>query len=117
MTLFTLARANVEAARKAIRKSCPDVGSSHASEALAHALGFRTYAALLAELNLHDTNHRWVWLDGNRIADRLVQLGHTNVRRADTVAAVNGLQLPVTFGNFEAARRRTRYPPRPANDI
>jgi hypothetical protein len=50
MSLFILTEENTEALKRATRSARPQIKSSHLTEALAAALGFRTHAALRAAL-------------------------------------------------------------------
>lgn len=59
-------------ARRAIREMVPQASASHVAEALARALGFRTHAALLADLQ--DPAPRWRPLDESAFRARLTEL-------------------------------------------
>jgi hypothetical protein len=113
MPLFTLAVENIVCLKRAIRETYPQVKSSHASEAVAFALGFRTHAALRAAIAaLGADEHKWAWLDGNKIADRLVSFGYSGISRGAMVKLSDELQMPVTLITFWQSRGRERsHPP------
>lgn len=66
--------------KSALRTIWPDVGSSHADEALASCLGFKTYASLLAEMPADSAMK--VETSPQQLIDRLAALGR-QVRPAD----------------------------------
>jgi len=75
MAALLLTRENHDALKDALRGSCPDIGSSHASEALACAFGFRTHAALLnASGAFEGPNPLLVRACDIRLATRLLEL-------------------------------------------
>lgn len=43
----------VERLKSSLKKICPDIQHTHRLEAMARGLGYRTYAALLADLKAH----------------------------------------------------------------
>lgn len=59
-----------------MRKDCPHVRSSHLSEALAAALGFRTHAALLDEVRKTAADPAIQLLDEDRFDARLQEFGY-----------------------------------------
>lgn len=94
MGAITLAKANIDCLKRAVRQRYPEVKSSHLSEAIAFALGFRTHAALLTAIDREtsDLSVR-VWLDGNLLAERLHQLSYNNVSARDLFAILGGVIL------------------------
>ena len=96
MAALLLTRDNHDALKDALRSACPDVGSSHAGEALARALGFRTHAALLhAQGSLEGPTPLLVRACDIRLATRLLELtGQCHAfSLIETVRA--GLPLPI----------------------
>lgn len=76
MASIQLSESSLAALKKALRKEFPDVRSSHITEALAVALGFRTHAALLAALSTQATDPAIVLLDDARFDIRLQGFGY-----------------------------------------
>jgi hypothetical protein len=74
---------SIAALKSALRREFPHVKSSHLSEALAYALGFRTHAALLASLARSDTDGQLVLLSTQRMLGRLQGLGYTTHQEFD----------------------------------
>lgn len=78
MAATPLCEAPLAALKKSLRDEFPHVSSSHVSEALAHSLGFRTHAALLAALTGPEHDRPFVLLHSQRFIDRLTQLGYAD---------------------------------------
>jgi hypothetical protein len=79
MASIPLSASAVGALKKAIRNGCLEVcgiKSSHLSEAIAAALGFRTHAALLSTLALQQVDSLHGLLDEERFVQRLIELGY-----------------------------------------
>lgn len=76
MTTLILTESNLFALKKLVRAELPNVSSSHVSEALAAALGFKKYATLLVEMQGSARNPHCFELDNGFFIDRLEQLGH-----------------------------------------
>ncbi|KQV32444.1 hypothetical protein ASC97_02290 [Rhizobium sp. Root1203] len=75
-----LAPSNITALKKALRKQYANVRSSHADEALAASLGFRTYAAMLTVLDQVSESARVViQSDACLLLLRLEQLGYSGL--------------------------------------
>jgi hypothetical protein len=75
MSSLLLKKEHLAEVKKALRDEYPDVGSSHLSEALAAALGFRTYASLVhATESASETDY--VLLVDEEFDQRLQELGH-----------------------------------------
>jgi hypothetical protein len=71
---------NVAALKKALRKRCPAVSSSHADEALAASFGFKTYAAMRGVLQQVSGSARFiVQVDASLLMMRLEELGYSGL--------------------------------------
>jgi hypothetical protein len=69
-----ISRRRLAVLKTTLRNISPAIGSSHADEALAFALGFKTYASLLAVLrDLPDAETEFY---SARLIERLEQLGY-----------------------------------------
>jgi hypothetical protein len=80
MTLFLLNSDNIEHAKFELRSALPDVKASHRVEALAAAIGYRTFASLLADLRQHAPLRRAAkHVEPVRFSARLLQLGYESV--------------------------------------
>lgn len=108
MGTVTLAKANIVCLKQAIRQKYPEIKSSHLSEAIAFALGFRTHAPLLAAMDSEPPGQSGrVWLDGNRLTQRLHQLSYDSISARELFAAIDKIKFPVRFDSQarEAIRR------------
>lgn len=76
MASVSLSESALASLKKALRKDCPHVRSSHLYEALAVAAGFRTYAALLSEAKKTADDPCIYLLDDDRFDRRLQELGY-----------------------------------------
>ncbi|MGH8176526.1 MAG: hypothetical protein ACREV5_09715 [Steroidobacter sp.] len=76
MAAISLMQAPVAALKNALRSEFPDVKSSHLTEALAFALGYRTNAAMLAIMVGPDSDRPVVSLSSAKMLDRLKDLGY-----------------------------------------
>jgi hypothetical protein len=76
MAAISLTESSVVALKSVLRGEFPEVKSSHLTEALAHALGFRTHASLLAAITRSDTDHQLVILSTQKMLERLTTLGY-----------------------------------------
>ena len=76
MAATPLCEAPLAALKKLLRDEFPHVKSSHLSEALAHSLGFRTYAAMQAVMVGPEQNRPFALLQTQRFVERLKQLGY-----------------------------------------
>lgn len=96
MPVFFLTPQNCSFAKRALRARLLQVKSSHLSEALATALGFRTHAALLAAMN-HWGGERpaLVQVDPTQLSRRLQDLGYRPIDPSDLVEIVRMPDLPV----------------------
>ncbi|HBF32440.1 hypothetical protein [Rhizobium sp.] len=71
---------NIAELKKALREQYFNVSSSHADEALAASLGFRTHAAMLNILNqIRGSTRLIVQIDPLLMLNRLEQLGYTDL--------------------------------------
>lgn len=76
MASVSLDLASVVLLKNSLRSEFPDAKSAHVTEALAHSLGFRTHAALLAAIGSSDEDPPFVLLDTERMLSRLEQFGY-----------------------------------------
>lgn len=92
---FIFSSVNVAALKKALRSEFPEVGSSHADEALAAAFGFKTHAAMLQILRqVGDSARIIIGVDHYRLALRLIELGYHSVSLASVWHFILGVKLP-----------------------
>lgn len=73
---FQLSRRRLAVLKTTLRNISPAIGSSHADEALAFALGFKTHASLLARLSGLDDAELTVEFAPPHLIERLEQLGY-----------------------------------------
>lgn len=76
MAAIAVSETHINAIKKALRDEFLDEKSSHLSEALAAALGYRTHAALLADLPKLAEDPPIVMLSTENFVSRLHQLGY-----------------------------------------
>jgi len=76
MTAIALAETSLASLKKSLRQELPDVRSSHLTEALSAALGFRTHAALAASLPGQAADPSFVLLSNECFESRLRELGY-----------------------------------------
>ena len=76
MPAIPLTETSLIALKKSLRADLPDCKSSHLCEAMAAALGFRTYAALRTEVSSFEGDPPIQLLDGVRFESRLNDLGY-----------------------------------------
>ena len=76
MASVPLSNSVLATVKKSLRKEYPDVQSSHLSEALAAALGYKTHAALLADASKLTDDPSIESLDDERFDVRLQELGY-----------------------------------------
>lgn len=76
MSSLFFSQRHVSALKRSLRDEFPEVRSSHLSEALAAALGFRTYASMLSQLPPPGTEHDFLLLDDAAFDMRLRVLGN-----------------------------------------
>lgn len=77
MLSMNLSRPTLAVLKTNLRKACPGLRSSHADEALAFAMGYRTYASVLAALPRGEGRALRVELDEGRLTERLRTLGYS----------------------------------------
>lgn len=76
MTALVLTAENLKAVKNGLRGNFPEIRSCHADEALAAALGRRTYAALMADVRAMDpADPEIALLDDNAFLDRAAEFG------------------------------------------
>jgi hypothetical protein len=90
MAATPLCEAPLAALKKSLRGEFPHVKSSHLSEALAHSLGFRTYAAMQAAMVGPDQDRPFALLQTQRFVDRLKQLGYQDETEFDFEITIAG---------------------------
>ncbi|MCY4754465.1 hypothetical protein [Pelomonas aquatica] len=76
MAAIPLAKTPLAALKKLVLDDLIQVKSSHVTEALAYALGFRTYAALQASMTGSEEDRPFVLLDTDRFLDRIRSFGY-----------------------------------------
>lgn len=76
MASIAISDASLSALKKALHAHYPEFRSSHLSEAIAAALGRKTHASLLADVNLHAEDPPIELLDDDRFFSRLQELGY-----------------------------------------
>lgn len=114
---FIFSSANIAALKKALRSEFPDVGSSHADEALAASFGFKTHAAMLQILRQVDESSRVaIGVDHYRLALRLMELGYPNVSPTSLWLFMLGVKVPSPqYDDTTAETVRTMRRPSAAN--
>lgn len=95
MTLLILTENNLAVAKAALRHGYKDVRSGHLTEALAFALGFRTHAALLAQLAAEAARLPGVAdCDAERFTKRLADFDYAAIDPAPFDDALTSSALP-----------------------
>ncbi|MEY9103794.1 hypothetical protein ABIA24_006767 [Sinorhizobium fredii] len=114
---FIFSSANVAALKKALRNEYPDIGSSHADEALAASFGFKTHAAMLHILRqVGDAARMIVGVDHHQLAVRLLELGYLDVSVARLWTFIWKVEFPVRQYDDTSERAiRMRLMPNAAN--
>ena len=77
MLSMNISRPTLAVLKTSLRKACPGLRSSHADEALAFAMGYRTHAGVLAALPRGEGRALRVELDEGRLIERLRTLGYS----------------------------------------
>lgn len=90
MSSVLLRKEHLAEVKKALREEFPEVGSSHLSEALAAALGFRTHASLIHALE-SSTDPDYALLIDEDFDERLRKLGH----EPDLAFGFESMDLPI----------------------
>jgi len=76
MTAFVLTRENLKSVKRSLRGFFPGAKSSHLSEAFAAAIGRRTHASLISDLNVSDpSDPEVVLVDEERFLARAAEIG------------------------------------------
>lgn len=101
--VFTPLRAeNLDAIKKSLRDEFSDAKSSHLSEALAFSLGFRTNAALVAAMAGPERDRPFVFLNSEKLRERLVQLGYEDDPEFDAeVNPLSGTVPTIDYRGYE----------------
>lgn len=99
---------NCSFVKRALRKRLSTVKSTHLSEVLATALGFRTHAALLATMKAAIADRPMLMqVDEDRMGERLRGLGYGPMVPVDLAGIVRSAELPLAawreFGNRDKA--------------
>lgn len=107
MSILFLTADNCGFVKRALSKSSSEIKSTHLSEALAAALGFRTHAALLAKIKVNSVNQPIiVQIDDGRMKERLRKLGYSPTT-IDLCSVARSTELPspawCEFGNQNRA--------------
>lgn len=112
MAATPLCEAPLAALKKSLRDEFPHVKSSHLSEALAHSLGFRTYAALQAAMVGPEQDRPFALLQTRRFVDRLKQLGYEDDPEFDfemtIITPVPGVVSTMPDSAFEIEYKTSR---------
>jgi hypothetical protein len=102
MALMLLAPENIEYAKSAMRDAFPHVKAAHRAEALAAALGFRTYASLLAGLSQVEAHALARSVELAAFSRRLDELGYEVLNPASLVQIVRSPAMPLRpWGEFK----------------
>lgn len=114
MSIFLLHDENVRAAKAALRKNLPNIGSGHLSEAIAAALGFRTHAALIAVIKADaHLPPAMVDLDERAFNNRLNTLNYRNAEAFTLIDLARSDAIPfrsyVEFKNGDKAANNAQY--------
>jgi hypothetical protein len=131
MAFVVFTRRNIAALKLSFTEAFPKIGSSHADEALAAGIGFRSHAALLAALKARANARARVVLNDRLLAQRLYELTgqHIAAERlsfwllrwaVETLPENSGSTRRAVYEDARAAlaeRLRTTTPPLPARDI
>ena len=108
MSILFLTLENCRFVKRSLSERLPQVKSTHLSEALAAALGFRTHAALLAALKTTTPERpALAQVDQDRMQERLCQLGYGPKVSVDLVNLTRSHELPLAawreFGHRDRA--------------
>jgi len=112
-----LAPSNIAVLKKALREKYPNIRSSHADEALAASVGFKTYAAMLTVLKqVSDSARLVVQTDASLLQIRLEQLGYAGLVPRDLQRLVWEAPYPDRWEADEIELTlRKRFAPTAAN--
>jgi hypothetical protein len=106
MPIFFLTPDNCDFAKRAMRLRLTSVKSTHLTETLASASGFRTHAALLAAVGVSDARRpTLVSVEPSRLTARLQELGHPpHDAAAVLIETLRASEMPV--GTWREYRSR-----------
>lgn len=112
MAATPLCEAPLAALKKSLRDEFPHVKSSHLSEALAHSMGFRTYAALQASMVGPELDRPFALLQTPKFVERLKQLGYEDDPEFDfeltILTPVPGIVSTTPLSAYEIEYKTTR---------
>jgi len=94
MAIFLITHENIEYVKAALRQTFPGVRSAHRIEAFATALGYRTYAALLADLRPGEQFPAIASVSQLRFSSRLAELGYPGCEMSELAQIVRSPDLP-----------------------
>lgn len=95
MAAFFLTQDNITFVKHALRAPLPTVKSSHRAEAFAAAAGYRTHAALLAELKQSEADRPRIGrIEHTRFAARIADLGYGTVNGKSLIEIVRSPDMP-----------------------
>ena len=95
MALFALTQNNINFIKRSLKPSYSSVKSSHLSEAIAVACGFRTNIALVASLRVADPRRPdLAKINNEKFTARLVELGYSAVDATAITIVVQSQQMP-----------------------
>jgi len=95
MSLMLLSDANVGYLKRELRAQFPQLKSGHLSEAIAFSAGFRTHAALIADMKEQANGRDFlVGMNGSQMALRLRELGYPIASIGDLDALIRADDLP-----------------------
>ena len=108
MPILFLTPDNCSFVKRALRERLSTIKSTHLSEALAAAFGFRTHAALLAAMKATIVDRPMLTqVDEDRIGERLRGLGYAPMVPVDLAGILRSAELPLAawreFGNRDTA--------------
>ncbi|MDC9822821.1 hypothetical protein PRN20_03670 [Devosia sp. ZB163] len=115
--IMPFTRAGVTALKHAVRDHYPQIKSSHVDEALAYAIGFDTYAAMLPVLDLAEkTGELSVVAKPDWFIVRLTDLGYDVSALRPLHTFLWGLVFDLQMASERNERARVLLAPKPAND-
>ena len=98
MPLIVLTTGNVAALKRALKTKFPSIKSGHADESIAAGLGFKTHAALCAELGIHETDKQLrIDLNEARVSQRMAELGYSPCSEGELAACFDPVELPYSL--------------------
>lgn len=92
MASISFELSSVKSLKKSLTEYFPDTKSSHLSEAIASALGFRTHASLLAKLQVSENDPPIMLLDDHAFNIKLTEFGYLSFEDTDDPFSFEELQ-------------------------